>query len=111
MKILLLALSFSVVAAEAQAISRYTTTSMSCRNVQAAVRSEGEAILRWTSKRVQGLPRYGRYVRSDQWCNLGEDAVVAYVPSADKQSCLVYECKPAVRFDDDFPWWKRRFRH
>lgn len=109
MKTLLLALCLSMIAAEAQAISRYTTTGMSCRNVQAAVRKDGEAILRWTSKRVQGLPRYGRYVRGDQWCNIGEDAVAAFVPSADRQSCLVYECK---RVDpiDDFPWWKRRFR-
>ena len=43
MKSMLLALCFSLVASEAEAISRYNSTSMSCAEVQARVREEGRA--------------------------------------------------------------------
>lgn len=98
MKTLLLTLFLFLIAAEAHAISTYRTTSMSCSAVQAVVREEGQVILRWMSMRVPGLPRYGRYVRSDRWCNLGEDPAMAYVPTSDKDSCLVYQCRPTIKF-------------
>ena len=62
MKPLLLALCFSLAAAEAQAISRYNSSSMSCAEVQATVRGEGAAILRYRSTRNPSLQLYGRYV-------------------------------------------------
>jgi hypothetical protein len=51
MKSMLLALCFSLFAAEAQAISRYNSTSMSCDEVRATVRSEGAVVLRYRSTR------------------------------------------------------------
>lgn len=107
MKKILLALCMTTVAVEAHAISRYSVTDMSCRSVQRAVQRDGAAILRWSSNRVQGLPRYGRYVSDDRFCRIDENAVRAYVPSADRQSCPVYECK-TVDPEDDFFWLKRR---
>ena len=60
MKSLLLALCLSLLAAEAQAISRYNSTSMSCDEVQARVYGEGAVILRYRSRRDPSLPLYGR---------------------------------------------------
>jgi hypothetical protein len=89
----------SLVAQEAQAISRYTSTSMSCSSVKATVKSEGAVILRWTS--AQGNPRHGRYVASTGYCDGGERAVNAYVPSSDKNLCSVKTCKRCDPFDRD----------
>lgn len=106
MKSLLLALCLSLVAAEAQAISRYNTTSMSCAQIKSALRNEGAAILRYRSKRNPSLPLYGRYVSDQRFCNFDEFADTAFVPAADTPSCLVREC---VQVDpDDFFILRRR---
>ena len=102
MKAILLAACLTLVAAEAQAISRYDPTRMSCRTVRATIAEEGAVILRYQSTRTPGLPLYDRYVRSQRFCNMGEVRVRTYVPSADARSCIVYKCK---RVDND-----RRFR-
>jgi hypothetical protein len=94
-----LAFGMSLVAQEAEAISRYTSTSMSCSSVKATVKSQGAVILRWTSS--QGNPRHGRYVASTGYCDPGERAVTAYVPTADKGSCAVKTCKHCDPFDND----------
>ena len=72
MKTVLLAACLTLVAAEAQAISRYDATRMSCGKVQATIAREGAVILRYQSTRVPGLPLYDRYVQSQQFCNMGE---------------------------------------
>jgi hypothetical protein len=95
----LAAFGVSLVAHEAQAISRYTSTSMSCSSVKATVKAQGAVILRWTS--AQGNPRHGRYVASTGYCDPGERAVTAYVPSSDKKSCAVKTCKHCDPFKDD----------
>jgi hypothetical protein len=106
MKSLLLALCISLVAAEAQAISRYNSTSMSCDEVQARVYGEGAVILRYRSTRDPSLPLYGRYVSDRRYCNHDEAAETAFVPAADTRSCLVREC---VQVDpDDFFIFRRR---
>ena len=102
----LLALSLSVLAADAQAISRYESTSLACADVRAIIRAEGAAIMRWRSARNPGLPLYGRYVSHEGYCNFDEYADTVYIPAADTQ-CPVYECKP-IEFDDFF--LKRRLR-
>ncbi len=100
MKSLLLAVCLSLLAAEAEAISRYNSTSMSCANIKAALRNEGAAILRYRSTRNPSLPLYGRYVSDRRYCNFDEAAETAFVPAADTRSCLVREC---VQVDpDDF---------
>jgi hypothetical protein len=103
MKTILLAACLVLVAAEAQAVSRYDPTRMSCGRVQSTIAREGAVILRYKSTRVPGLPLYDRYVRDERFCNMGEVRSRAYVPSADNKSCAVYVCK---RPDND-----RRFRH
>jgi hypothetical protein len=102
MKIVLLAACLTLVAAEAQAISRYDPTRMSCGKVQSTIAREGAVILRYRSTRVPGLPLYDRYVQSQRFCNLDEARTRASVPSADTKSCLVYNCKKVD---------SQRFRH
>ena len=106
MKSVLLALVLSFVSLEAQAISRYNPTTMSCAEVKGTVRSEGAVILRWQSPR--GMPLYNRYVAHDGYCSTSEEAERAFVPSADRQSCAVFECKQRTFDDDDFFFLRRR---
>lgn len=89
----LVALSLSLVSAEALAISRYNSQSMSCGSVQAAIQREGEAILRYSSARTPGLPLYDRYVANGTYCGYGESAETTSVPASDTRSCLVLVCK------------------
>ena len=91
MKTVLIALSLSLVSLDAHAISRYNSTSMSCGEVKATVRAEGAVILRWRSPR--GIQRYGRFVANGRFCESGTRAETSYVPSSDRKSCGVYECK------------------
>lgn len=86
-------------AADAQAISRYTSTSMSCERVQAIIRQEGAAIMRYRSVRNPGLQLYGRFVRDGRYCTVGEAALSTTIPSADRKNCPVHECQN-VDFDD-----------
>jgi hypothetical protein len=76
---------------EAQAISRYTSTAMSCSAVKSVVSHEGAVILRWTSSQT-GNPRWARFVRSSSYCDPGERAVPASVPSA-SGNCTVKKCR------------------
>lgn len=104
MKVMILAAAgLALLATEAQAISRYNSTSMSCDSVRAALRSEGAAILRWRSK--SGVQRYGRFVVDGRFCESGTRAEITYVPSKDRQSCPVRECKYWDP-EDDFIWWR-----
>lgn len=93
MKKISIALAFLFVAFEAQAISRYETSRMSCGEVQATVRAEGEAILRYPSRTNPSIQRYDRYVSNRGFCRLGERTERVYIPTADQRSCLVLICK------------------
>ena len=93
LKTILLAVCMTGAAAEAQAISRYDPTHMSCDRVQGTIARQGAVILRYQSTRVPGLPLFNRYVQSAQYCNPNEIRSRAYVPSADTKSCPVYICK------------------
>ncbi len=77
-------------AGQAQAISRYDPTRMSCDAIQDRVAREGAVILRYTSKR--NMPVYDRYVADSRFCPAGQARARAYVPSADARSCPVYRC-------------------
>ena len=103
----LMAMGLLLVSFEAQAISRYNSTSMSCDRIRATVRSEGAVILRWQGR--SGAPRYGRFVAHGGFCESGTRAETSYVPSSDRRSCPVRECKYWSP-DDDFIWrpgWRR----
>lgn len=91
MKTVLIALSLMLVSLEAHAISRYNSTSMSCDRIKATVRAEGAVILRWRGN--SGIQRYGRFVAHGGFCESGTRAETSYIPSADRKSCAVRECK------------------
>src|SRR3954462_4704305 len=93
MKTIVLATCLTLVAAQAQAISRYDPTRLSCVKVQSAIARQGAVILLYQSKRGPGLPPHDRDVQSQQFCIMGEVRTRAYVPSADTKSCPVYNCK------------------
>jgi hypothetical protein len=99
MKAVLIAIGLCLVAAQAQAISRYDPTRMSCDRVQETVAASGAVLLRYRSPRNPSLTLYDRYVESDRFCDMGEVRARAYVPSADLDACPVYKCK-RVEFDD-----------
>lgn len=92
MKAMLLAACLSLIAAEAQAISRYETGRLPCAQVQSIVSGDGAAILRFRSLRDPSVQRYGRYVSDRRFCQHNEQAKTAYVPAADTDSCPVREC-------------------
>lgn len=89
----LIAFSLSLVSGQALAISRYNSQGMTCDRIQAAIKSEGAAILRYSSMRVPGLPLYDRYVANGSYCSFGEYAELTSVPASDTRSCLVLYCK------------------
>ncbi len=108
MKRIILAATLVVSALPAHAISRYSSTSMSCGEVRATIFGDGAAIMRYQSTRTPGLPLYGRYVRNDLFCQHDEWAKTVFIPAADTRQCPVYECEK-VDFDD-FPFFRMR-RH
>ena len=97
----LVVLCLSLIPVEAQAISRYNSTSMTCANVKATVRREGAVILRWRSKYNPSLPLYGRFVANGSFCEASTRPETRYVPTSDRKSCAVLECK-YYDPDDDF---------
>ena len=106
---LVLAVLLSVwLTVEAQAISRYTSTSMTCAAIQNAIDREGAVILRYRSKRNPSLQLYGRYVSDFRFCQVEETSQTAWVPARDTASCPVLECV-VVDFDDDY-WRYHRGR-
>lgn len=101
MKMLALAVALAAVALPAHAISRYTSTSMTCGEAQDRVLSEGEVILRWTSARKPGLPLYNRYVADRSFCQVTEGLYYEYIPTLDTPQCPVVTCKE-ILYDDDW---------
>jgi hypothetical protein len=93
MKTLPIALGLCLIAADAQAISRYDPTRMSCDRVHATVAANGAVLLRYRSPRNPSLTLYDRYIASGRFCNLGEYAARSSVPSADLDQCPVYKCQ------------------
>ena len=89
----LIAMCLSLVSLQAHAISRYNSTSMTCSQVKARLQSEGAAILRWRSKGNPSLPLYGRFVANGRYCESGTRAKTSYVPTSDRKSCPVLECR------------------
>lgn len=92
------AMALSLIAAEAHAINRYTSTSMTCAAAAATISSEGAAIMSHQSTRTGNLI-YDRYVRNRQFCQPNETTVRAWIPTSDRKSCPVYRCKE-IQFSD-----------
>ncbi|MFC5386060.1 hypothetical protein ACFPLB_08790 [Aquamicrobium segne] len=104
-KIALIGLGLGLIAGQAQAISRYDPTRMSCEAVQARVAREGAVILRYGSPHNPSLPLYDRYVRDSRFCPAGQVRARATVPSADMRACTVYKCKQP-EFDRRNRFWR-----
>ncbi|MBL8584099.1 MAG: hypothetical protein JNL61_17970 [Rhizobiaceae bacterium] len=100
-RLLALVLAVLILPAEAHAISRYNSTTMSCDRIRATIANEGAVILRYKSTRNPSLQLYGRYVANWRMCDSGETTEFAYVPSADRKSCPVLKCV-VVDLDDEF---------
>jgi len=81
-----------LLAGEASAISRYQTNSMSCASVQAAVTTDGVAILRYAAPDNRSIERYDRYVRDKSFCSSSQRAELKSVPTADNRACPVRKC-------------------
>lgn len=96
--LLSLAAGLCLPAADALAISRYTSTSMTCSKVKAIIEREGAAIMQHRSPRT-GLPLYDRYVKNRLFCPNGQTTDRAYVPASDTPSCPVYRCEDIQFFD------------
>lgn len=80
-------------AAEASAISRYQTTSMSCTRVQAILKSEGAALLSYPAPDDPSSQLFNRFVRDSSFCSSGmQKAQLRSVPAADTSKCKVRRC-------------------
>lgn len=67
--------------------SRPLTTTLSCRHTSNAITSQGSMVLQ------TGANTYDRYVSWDQFCQRGERAEPAWVPTADVKQCFIgYRC-------------------
>jgi hypothetical protein len=95
MKPVALALPILVLAGQAWAIVRHDVDRMSCASVQAVLKAEGAAILRYRSQR-SGNTLYDRYVRDGSQCKRNQTAELARVPAADDSSCSVRKCAAKV---------------
>jgi hypothetical protein len=105
MRTIALALAVGMLATTpASAINRYNSEKMSCSQVQATIKSEGAAIMRYHSKANPSLQLYDRYVRNGSYCNWNEAAVPAWIPSRDDGSCFVRKCREVDHFDDHPPF-------
>lgn len=101
MKVWVATLCLTLVASNALAIQRYTSTGMSCDRVRGIIDRDGAALMRYKSTRVANLQLYGRYVRSGRFCQAGQVAERSYIPTSDTRSCPVLECKQ-LDYDDPF---------
>lgn len=106
MRKLLVAALLLAASADAGLTARLTTTSLSCERVQRIIRQEGGVVMYWQSQRVPGLPRYERLVRDSNFCPPEDYAEPTYVPSADREKCVVKHCQPRIN-DDGFIFRRR----
>jgi hypothetical protein len=82
---------------EALATVRYSSMSMLCEDIRSGIRSEGDAIVRYATKRTPSMELYERFVRDSRYCEYGERVKTTYIPAADTDSCRVFHCVPVDR--------------
>lgn len=98
MRTLMVAAALFFCAGEANAISRYVSTSMTCAKVKETVTQQGAVILQHKSPRT-GVLLYDRYVKDRRFCAGGETTEWASVPTKDQKSCRVDRCAQIEFFD------------
>ncbi len=94
MRPLLLAIPLVALATSAFALPKYTSTNMTCAQVQETVRARGAVVLTYPSERLRGHMLYDTYVSSRQFCKPNEITDRVSVPSRDLRFCRVLTCKP-----------------
>jgi hypothetical protein len=94
----IVALGVALVSTNADAISSYTSTSMSCGSIKATIRNQGAVILRWTSSRT-GNANYNRFVRNANYCNPNQTTRAKSVPASDTRRCSVQYCVSRRAYD------------
>lgn len=90
MKIILAVLAVILATTTSYAVSRYNIAGKSCGEVQAILKREGAAVLRYTNR--SGAILYDRYVSATRYCTGSDSARKATVPTRDKQYCPVKRC-------------------
>ena len=98
---LLLATLAASLGTAALAAPTYNPTKMTCESVQNTIDQHGSVMLRYTSARVKNLPLYDIYVRNSNFCQQGEVAVSASVPTTDRKNCPVANCEFRSADDDN----------
>ena len=91
MKVVLLTLCLAVLPHHAQAINRYSSTSLNCDEVKSTLQEEGASIMQYRSPSSPGIQLYDRYVSSKQFCQSSQEVRTTYIPSAGG-SCAVLRC-------------------
>ena len=89
---LLVAIPLLLIEETAFAQESHDIDGMDCASVQAILKQEGAAILRYRSLFNLSLPLYDRYVSGQSECPAGEVALRKGVPTRDRKYCPVYRC-------------------
>lgn len=97
--VLAILLGVIVTALPAHAISRYTSTAMSCPQIYSVIGAEGEVVLRWVQP--PDIQRFDRFVANRSFCGPTETTVPFTVPAAGNTACTVYRCGHCERDPDD----------
>lgn len=85
-------LVLAVTTGAANAISRHNSTSLSCDRIQSIIDAEGAAIMRYKSQRNPSLTLFDRYVSNGSFCPTEQYPILATIPAADTNRCIVYRC-------------------
>src|SRR3954449_4849566 len=78
--VLFAAAALLVTSIPADAITRYTSTVMTCDRVQATIAQDGAAIMRYRSRRNPSLPLYNRFVNDERFCKQDEYTRTVFIP-------------------------------
>lgn len=89
----------SVLGSDADAISRYWSTTMTCAALNATVQREKAVLFRWQSH-LTGNTLYGRFVVNDNYCLPSEMVGTLWIPSSDKAKCALNQCVHRDMDDD-----------
>ncbi len=99
MRFVLALVAFSLTVLQAQAISRLSSTGLTCAQIQSTIAREGAVILRYKSRR-SGATLYNRYVAHPRFCESAKRALFETIPSRDYSACPVRVCREQI--DDTF---------
>ena len=92
MKRRLMMLPLLLLAGQATAVEKHMVNEMTCEQVKAALQSEGKALMRWHSKNVPGMMRYGMYHAGRHMCKNQQIALRVRVEASDTKDCIVVQC-------------------